>query len=73
MGVVFRAGDTGLQRTVAPKKSALQKRPTADPEAYNLYLKGRYFVARRGWLSGVARPAGRGDRGHGGRLAPGWG
>jgi TolB-like protein/Tfp pilus assembly protein PilF/predicted Ser/Thr protein kinase len=28
------------------EKSALQRRATADPEAYNLYLKGLYFVAR---------------------------
>jgi TolB-like protein/Tfp pilus assembly protein PilF/tRNA A-37 threonylcarbamoyl transferase component Bud32 len=26
--------------------TALRKRPTDDPEAYNLYLKGLYFVAR---------------------------
>jgi TolB-like protein/Flp pilus assembly protein TadD/predicted Ser/Thr protein kinase len=31
---------------LAGEKSALQKRATADPEAYNLYLKGLYFVAR---------------------------
>ena len=28
------------------EKSALQRRATADPEAYDLYLKGLYFVAR---------------------------
>ncbi len=28
------------------EKSALKKRSTADPEAYNLYLKGLYFSAR---------------------------
>jgi eukaryotic-like serine/threonine-protein kinase len=26
--------------------AALQKRPTSDPEAYALYLKGQYFLAR---------------------------
>jgi len=31
---------------LADEKSALRKRPTADPEAYNLYLKGLYFAAR---------------------------
>ena len=28
------------------EKTALQRRTTDDPEAYNLYLKGLYFVAR---------------------------
>jgi len=28
------------------EKSALQRRATGDPEAYNLYLRGLYFVAR---------------------------
>ncbi len=28
------------------EKTALRKRSTADPEAYNLYLKGLYFFAR---------------------------
>lgn len=28
------------------ERDALQKRSTADPEAYNLYLKGLYFLAR---------------------------
>ena len=31
---------------LAGEKSRLRKRPTADTEAYNLYLKGLYFVAR---------------------------
>jgi serine/threonine-protein kinase len=31
---------------LANEKSALRKRSTADPEAYNLYLKGLYFAAR---------------------------
>jgi serine/threonine-protein kinase len=31
---------------VAGEKASLQRRTTADPEAYNLYLKGLYFVAR---------------------------
>jgi TolB-like protein/Tfp pilus assembly protein PilF/predicted Ser/Thr protein kinase len=31
---------------LADEKSALRKRSTADPEAYDLYLKGLYFVAR---------------------------
>jgi TolB-like protein/predicted Ser/Thr protein kinase len=31
---------------LADEKSALRKRSTADPEAYNLYLKGLYFAAR---------------------------
>jgi serine/threonine-protein kinase len=30
----------------AGEKTALRKRSTDDPEAYNLYLKGLYFVAR---------------------------
>jgi serine/threonine-protein kinase len=28
------------------EKTALKKRPTDDPEAYNLYLKGLFFLAR---------------------------
>ena len=31
---------------LAGEKTALRKRSTADTEAYNLYLKGLYFVAR---------------------------
>jgi serine/threonine-protein kinase len=31
---------------LASEKKALRKRPTTDTEAYNLYLKGLYFVAR---------------------------
>jgi TolB-like protein/Tfp pilus assembly protein PilF/tRNA A-37 threonylcarbamoyl transferase component Bud32 len=31
---------------LAGEKNRLRKRPTADTEAYNLYLKGLYFVAR---------------------------
>jgi serine/threonine-protein kinase len=31
---------------LAGEKTALRKRATADTEAYNLYLKGLYFVAR---------------------------
>jgi tetratricopeptide (TPR) repeat protein len=31
---------------LSDEKSALRKRSTADPEAYNLYLKGLYFAAR---------------------------
>jgi eukaryotic-like serine/threonine-protein kinase len=31
---------------LAGEETALRKRTTADPEAYNLYLKGLYFVAR---------------------------
>jgi len=31
---------------LAGEKNALRKRSTADPEAYNLYLKGLYFLAR---------------------------
>ena len=31
---------------LAGEKNRLRKRPTADTEAYNLYLKGLYFMAR---------------------------
>ena len=31
---------------LAGEKTALRKRSTADTEAYNLYLKGLYFLAR---------------------------
>ncbi len=31
---------------MAGEKNRLRKKPTADTEAYNLYLKGLYFVAR---------------------------
>jgi len=33
---------------LADETPALRQRSTADPEAYNLYLKGRYFAARPG-------------------------
>lgn len=31
---------------LAGERAALQRRATSDPDAYNLYLKGLYFVAR---------------------------
>jgi serine/threonine protein kinase/Tfp pilus assembly protein PilF len=33
-------------KLLAGEKTALQRRPTDDPEAYGLYLKGLYFYAR---------------------------
>ncbi|MHC1769283.1 MAG: protein kinase [Verrucomicrobiia bacterium] len=33
-------------KLLAGETAALRKRPTEDPEAYNLYLKGLYFYAR---------------------------
>jgi serine/threonine-protein kinase len=33
-------------KLLAGEKTALKKRPTSDPEAYSLYLKGLYFYAR---------------------------
>jgi tetratricopeptide (TPR) repeat protein len=38
-----------LQATLTPaQQERIERRPTDDSEAYNLYLKGRYFFDRRG-------------------------
>jgi serine/threonine protein kinase/tetratricopeptide (TPR) repeat protein len=34
-------------RLTGPEKTAIAKRPTANPEAYELYLKGRFFWNKR--------------------------
>jgi tetratricopeptide (TPR) repeat protein len=37
-----------LKADVTPdEKSKIEKRPTDNPEAYNLYLRGRYFWNQR--------------------------
>ena len=39
--------DTLQAKLTGSEKSALSKKPTANPEAYELYLKGRFFWSKR--------------------------
>jgi TolB-like protein/Flp pilus assembly protein TadD len=39
--------DTLQAKLSGSEKAAMSKRPTADPEAYELYLKGRFFWSKR--------------------------
>src|SRR5207302_3222680 len=39
--------DTLQARLTGPEKTAIAKKPTANPEAYELYLQGRFFWAKR--------------------------
>ena len=42
-----RIADTLQAKLTGSEKSALSKKPTANPEAYELYLKGRFFWNKR--------------------------
>ncbi|UCC84757.1 MAG: tetratricopeptide repeat protein [Gemmatimonadota bacterium] len=46
--VAHRVADALKATLTAAEKERIERRPTDDSEAYNLYLKGRYFFDRRG-------------------------
>ena len=45
--IATRIADTLQARLSGDEQRAVERRPTADPEAYQLYLKGRYFWNKR--------------------------
>jgi TolB-like protein/Tfp pilus assembly protein PilF len=45
--IATKIADTLEAKLSSTERSAIAKRPTANSEAHDLYLKGRYFVAKR--------------------------